>query len=68
MNNNKNKMKCITCGSYYRVNVYNETKLCNNCFQFQEEQCPTEEEIRDEIDMLQSSYGSTKTMPVFYSD
>ena len=59
-------MICSTCGNYYRLTPYNESKLCNNCFQHEEEQHPTNDEIQDELDRLQSNNGSTKTAAVFY--
>lgn len=65
-------MICVNCGTYYRSTIWNNTRFCNNCCQFDDgklsEVSPTDEDLSDEIARLQEDHGTSRTKPVFYND
>jgi hypothetical protein len=63
--NNNNQMICIDCNTYYRLTPYNQSTRCNNCFQYKEES-DFEQDLKEELDFLQSKEGSRTTRPIFY--
>ena len=62
-------MICVNCGTYYRSTIWNNTKFCNNCCQYDgelSEHAPTDEDLADEISRLQEDHGTRKTPVVRY--
>lgn len=52
---------CVTCGSYYRKSVYNDSAFCESC-----SDDVVDSEYRLEMDLLQNPSG--RVQPVFYDD
>ena len=64
-------MICVNCGTYCRSTIWNSTRFCNNCYQYDGELsdlAPADEDLSDEISRLQEDHGTSKTKPVFYND
>jgi reverse gyrase len=61
-------MKCIDCTGVIRPVKYDKTIRCEYCFQYEQQQYPSDAEIQDEIEALRTINGSKVTQAVLYSD
>lgn len=61
-------MICSSCGAYFRQSPYNNSTICDVCYNHADELFPDDEEVRQEVENVMHKDGSYRVMPVFYND
>ena len=57
---------CSSCGSYYRTSPWNNSDICDVCYEHAEDTYPSEEEVQTEVDQVLHKDGSYKVKLIFY--